>query len=222
MFSLFGSRVLGGPFKGMAVPECPQWDDGNASCKLLGSYEFELNDVIERAIARRPKQFINVGCAEGYYAIGMALRMPALKVYAIDTDEHSLAMCRDYAARNGVADRITTGKEALDWGPAFYLIDCEGAEWNLPKPDDYPSLRHSDLIIECHDFLDKRISATLADRFRATHDVEWIKPRLPDFARYDMLRDAPCIITVLALTEKRPSPCLWLALWAKERGDCNG
>src|SRR5215468_1756713 len=41
-FRTFGNKVFNGPFAGMEVPDYnPYWDDGNAGCKLFGSYEHE-------------------------------------------------------------------------------------------------------------------------------------------------------------------------------------
>src|SRR5215813_4226420 len=76
IFQKLGNRVLTGPFKGMIVTDQPNWDDGNSTLKLLGCYEHELWDAIELAITRKPSAVINIGCAEGYYAIGLARRLP--------------------------------------------------------------------------------------------------------------------------------------------------
>jgi hypothetical protein len=47
----------------------------HTSPKFLGTYERELHRVIERAIWRRPKYVLNIGCAEGFYAVGLAIRL---------------------------------------------------------------------------------------------------------------------------------------------------
>src|SRR6266446_5569422 len=67
-----GGRVPKGPFAGMRYI-----DNAFGSAyvpKLLGIYERELNDCIERACALSFPLIIDIGAAEGYYAIGMALR----------------------------------------------------------------------------------------------------------------------------------------------------
>lgn len=43
---------------------------------LVGSYESELHLQIEQLILERPQVVIDVGCAEGYYAVGLAQRLP--------------------------------------------------------------------------------------------------------------------------------------------------
>ena len=59
-----------------------------SSCvpKLIGSYEEEVHPIIEEIIRRRYSIVVNIGCAEGYYAVGFALRIPDAIVYAFDVD----------------------------------------------------------------------------------------------------------------------------------------
>src|SRR6266852_7856164 len=74
-------RVVAGPFKGMNIPL------SDVSKRLLPSYvlgstELELKGLIERLIARRYSTIINVGEADGYYAVGFARRSPQSRVIA--------------------------------------------------------------------------------------------------------------------------------------------
>ena len=48
----------------------------------------------------------DVGCGYGPVAITLALRSPAVRVLAVDTNERALELCRANAARHGVADRV--------------------------------------------------------------------------------------------------------------------
>ena len=52
---------------------------------------------------------VNIGCAEGYYAVGMAGRMPDTRVDAFDIDPAAQRACGELAARRGVADRVRVG-----------------------------------------------------------------------------------------------------------------
>ena len=47
--------------------------------------------------------------AEGYYAVGLTVRMPAADVFAFDTDAEAQRMCRDMAERNGVSEHVHNG-----------------------------------------------------------------------------------------------------------------
>jgi len=223
-FRVFGNKVLTGPFAQMIVPSRAPWDDGNSGTKLMGVYEYELHNAIRYLEWRKPAVVINVGCAEGYYAIGLA-RLLKVPVYAFDSSEESLALCEEYAAKNDVKINLgggVTKPEQLRFddltGHRFYLIDCEGGERTLIDLQACPQLADSDLIIECHDFMEADTSRIVADRLSSTHRVELIRPQLPDFHRFDFLRHHPSVLSVLVVTEKRPLPCCWLACWANQRG----
>ena len=231
-FRLFGNRVYGGPFAGMIIPERVQhWDDGNFGTKLLGCYEHELHDVIHHAVWRYPNVLIDVGCSEGYYAIGFARMHKDLRVHALDISDAALTLCSMYATINGVKDQVYTARGARDpselrfrgiEGRRLYMIDCEGDEAELIDLEACPELKHSDIIVECHDFMRPSMSRILADRLAATHKVELIRPTMPDFGQFQFLRQLPSIISVLMVVEKRPMPCYWLACWANSRGVQDG
>src|SRR5438094_9802013 len=66
--------VLNGPFRGLQYPSA------EAICsailpKLLGSYEKELHCTIERLCNTDCSVVVDVGCAEGFYAVGFARRL---------------------------------------------------------------------------------------------------------------------------------------------------
>ncbi len=69
-----GTGVLDGPFKGMAYPV--RAAEGARAARVLGAYEAGLEPVIETIIRRAYATVIDIGCAEGYYAVGLARRMP--------------------------------------------------------------------------------------------------------------------------------------------------
>lgn len=48
----------------------------------------------------------DLGCGYGPIALALALAQPAAVVDAVDVNERALALCRDNAARLGVADRV--------------------------------------------------------------------------------------------------------------------
>lgn len=222
IFEKLGQEVQTGPFKGMTVTEHPVWDDGNAGLKLLGAYEHELWPAIEYAIERKPSAVMNVGCAEGYYAVGLKRRLPTTPVYATDIDANSLQMCSDMAASNGVPMMLQVGcrtaeEMLLGCSNALYVLDVEGAELDLLDPLYCADLYTADIIVECHDFL-KPVSLSLAQRFSGTHDVDFIEPQMPDVPRYQKLLDPlPMGTKLIALTEKRPMPTVWLSLMAQRR-----
>lgn len=224
-FHGFGNCVIQGPFKGMLVRQNSVWDDGNSSTKLLGSYEFELHDTLDQVInVRKPKTIINVGCAEGYYAVGFARALPEATVYAFDIREECLAECERMAERNNVFTQVRVGlgcKSAreldIDAPDRLYLMDSEGAEIELLDKEQCPALITSDIIVECHEFMYPGLTDTLKVRFCDTHQVRMISPKLPPFERYPFLLAEPSAMNMLLVIEKRPMPTNWLVCWAHQR-----
>ena len=84
-----GGVVLSGPFTlGCSRRRAVMGPHGPL---LAGSYEAELHDVLEDVIVERPSRIIDVGCAEGYYAVGLAMRCPDAAVFTSSTGREGAA-----------------------------------------------------------------------------------------------------------------------------------
>ena len=77
--------------------------------KIVGSYESELHQIIGKICNTDYSEIVDIGCAEGYYAVGLAMRIPTARVYAYDINAKAIDLCRQMAQINNVADRVTTG-----------------------------------------------------------------------------------------------------------------
>ena len=170
-------RVLSGPFAGLRY--LPFASGSGLLPKLAGSYELEIHAAVEAAIGRRPARVVNVGCGEGYYAVGLARRLPEARVHAFDTDVVARQRTRRLARENGLSEQLQVGDlcrpddlRRLAGPGSLVVCDCEGCERFLLDPARVPELAASDLIVELHDFIDPTISTSLLERFRATHDAQ--------------------------------------------------
>jgi hypothetical protein len=180
--SLFDSlTVLNGPFKGLKYSSL---DSVGSSIypKILGSYERELHKSLYEIFSEDYTEIIDVGCAEGYYAIGMARKFDNAKIYACDIDKRVQELCSKAAILNDVSDRVEIGAEVT---PALLgsfeftkkgliICDCEGFEIELFNSHNIENLKQCDLIIELHDFINIKISGDLKKLFSKTHDIESI------------------------------------------------
>src|SRR5438445_12423963 len=84
-----GFIVQEGPFKGMNYK--PQTSDYSASFlpRLIGAYEVQTHAAIQNALSRSPAVVVDIGCEEGYCAVGLARRHSRWQTYAFDIDEGS-------------------------------------------------------------------------------------------------------------------------------------
>lgn len=175
-WDLTGGRVASGPFRGMRYGHA---SIGSVlSAKLLGTYERELHAWVDEIIATPYRTIHVVGCAEGYYAVGLARAMPHATVVAYDLDPHVPTLLADIAARNGVAARVHFGGAFTPASPfdppeaaALIVCDVEGAEESLLDPTADPRLLRCDLVVEIHDALTGSIQNVIESRFAATHRI---------------------------------------------------
>ncbi len=175
-------NVQNGPFKGMKYPKI---DSVGSSVypKLLGCYEKELWEVFEEVKGNNYSEVINVGCAEGYYAVGLAMNLVNANHYAYDISKRARILCEDMARLNNVFDRMVVKSECTAkvlesfkfTGKGLIICDCEGFEKELFNKNNVLNLKNCDLVIETHDAFDITISTYLKDVFNETHDISVIK-----------------------------------------------
>lgn len=176
--SFADGKVAAGIFAGMKYPEFKS-HGSSLLPKLLGTYEKELTPCFETAFSRDYSTIVDVGCAEGYYTVGLALKFPQAKVHAFDIAEKARALCKGMAEANGVAERVVIGGECsaetlakFDFGKrGLVILDCEGAERHLVSEANLANFKNCDLLIELHDMVDRSISGYIKNLFAATHKI---------------------------------------------------
>jgi precorrin-6B methylase 2 len=218
--SRHGSTVQRGPFAGLRYPATSARRVNHLVPKLLGSYERELHPAICRALAARPSHFINVGCADGYYAVGFALAAPQGAVRAFDVDPVARRLCRRLASSNGVARRVAVGGDChsetlrrLPLAGAFLLSDCEGGEVELFSAETVALMGATTVLVELHEVTGEghvlHAEERILARFDATHHAELFASEPRDPADYRELADLDLQARDLALDELRPGPMKW-------------
>ncbi len=175
--------VLHGPFKGMLYPKLDSV--GSALYpKLLGSYEYELNGIIEQVIGNKYTEIVDIGCAEGYYAVGLSMRCPNAKVFAFDTNTKAIQLCREMMQLNGIeASRYSVNgycdSNTLENIPvserALIISDCEGYEKQLFTSSSVKKLNKHEFLIEVHDVFDINVSTHLRNVFEPEYQIRVIQ-----------------------------------------------
>jgi precorrin-6B methylase 2 len=142
--------------------------------KLLGIYERELNLVIDR-LCRQPFQNIYViGAGEGYYAVGMALKIPMARVFAYEANESAHKLISEVAEQNGVSARVSILGLCADEDmraikpDSLVIMDVEGAEERLLDPVKFSGLQSSTILFEAHQPPEETQRLILA-KFKQTH-----------------------------------------------------
>lgn len=173
-------KVLNGPFKGMIYPSAVSIGSTFVP-KILGSYEKEITNFINYILKQDYKNIIDVGCAEGYYAIGLGLRFKKSKIYAFDIDKNAQKQCELMAKVNNIDIKINGLctknflKKLSNGGKSLIILDCEGYEKNLIDKEVADRNQGNDFLIETHDFEDISITDYILNSFRKTHRLEIIE-----------------------------------------------
>lgn len=218
-----GPLVRSGPFQGMKLPVAT--GEGCVVPKLLGCYEAELHPIWQRCQQRGYNAIINIGCADGFYAVGLARLMPDATVYAHDIVAERQSLCRQLAEDNGVGERVIVGGTFAHGDFAQFsaqrtlvLCDIEGDELTLLDPEQAPALAGMDILVELHDAFRAGLSDTLTARFAPTHDIERIGHGGRNPAAYGDLARAAELDQWLAVWEWRDGPTPWAFMTAKNPG----
>lgn len=171
--------VQNGHFKGMKYIKRAS---GSALLpKILGSYEEPIQGWIEEVIEKKKyTSILDIGCAEGYYACGFAMRLPNVQVTAYDIDEKARENTAELKKANELSNieikAECTHKELNQKSKPNTLVFCdiEGFEKILLDPAKAPNLKNVDLLIESHDCFVPNITEELISRFYMTHTMRII------------------------------------------------
>lgn len=162
---------------------------GSLTPKLMGTYEQELQSQLS--------QFpifdlvIDVGAAEGWYAVGLLHRRLVRKVIAFEMSEDGRKNLLANVRRNNLLpDSIEVRGEctaaglqsmlrSLPTDSNFRLLiicDCEGFEGKLLDADTLKLCASAYLMIETHDFYVPKVHEKLAKCLAASHVVTDLRP----------------------------------------------
>jgi hypothetical protein len=185
--------------------------------KIIGCYEAELAGILARVAAGNYERVVNIGCSEGYYAIGLARSLPNARVFAFDIDPLARNLCAKMANVNDVSGRVEILGECtlrhlqqLVRPNTLMVSDCEGCELQLLRPDLAPGLRACDLVVELHDCFDPTTSKVVTGRFAQSHDTVMLEKVIRDPSEYPLLEGFTPYQKRLAVSESRWGiPCKW-------------
>ncbi len=222
-----GMRVFAGPYRGMRLLRERSWATGDIPAKLIGSYEIEVQEAIVALARYDHDAVVDIGCAEGFHAIGATFVTRDIPVYAYDTNPEAVRILGLAAEANGVAGRVH-GRGLCDAAelkrlstdhPRLLLVsDCEGYEKTLfSDPVALEAVATSDLVIECHDFLDPTTTANILLRLQQTHRVDIVYSGARDPNAVPFLRQLPDLWRWMVVQERRPCVMHWLVCTALKR-----
>jgi len=222
-----GLTVRAGLFHGLKYPGVFLHGGSAFFPKLVGAYEDELRVLLGKWMRSRHYDLvINIGCGEGYYAVGLPTKISA-HVLAFERDARSRDFCRLMARINDVGARVTVEGECktknlenIHCTDGLVICDCEGEEEKLFTLSTVDHLKNCDFVIELYDFKKPGIGKSLRKLFNVglgkTHRIFTVnarKRRLKDFAPLIPRVDPETLRELL--DEERPVPVQWLVVERK-------
>jgi len=217
VFEATSGRVQYGPFAGMHMLRETSWREAVLAPMLLGTWEQELHAPLEREIARvmglpDPKIAV-IGCAEGYYAVGLARRVPHATVYAVDIDEQSCRVAAEAAELNGVDLVFGADISEVFAAPDLIVMDCEGAEVVYLDLEKFPALFKASIIVEVHNLVERPpAEPVLRHRFEICHRIDAVVEGARNPNIFPFLINTPSAFRWLCVSENRPCQMFWFVM----------
>jgi SAM-dependent methyltransferase len=216
------AMVQAGPFSGMKYLEVPQFSRHGA--KILGTYEAEIHCWIDRLRQVDVSSVINIGCAEGYYAVGLAREFPNAKVIAVDINASVEKYLRMLAESNGVEDQVEFrtqfSVEQIAKELTLLFVDIEGAEKDFFHSGNVNHFVNCIILIELHEQFRPGVEVYLNRLFYPTHAISTIRPLatplLDPRLRLLMGKDE---VLLRAITEDRGPLTGWSLFWPYSRNE---
>ncbi len=167
--------VRNGPFKGMLYIK--DSTGGQLLPKILGSYEEPIQHWIEKIINKKYDKILDIGCAEGYYAVGLARTCLETEILGYDINPDAILLAQKLAKINNISnihfknecDHEELGKQCGE--NVLVFCDIEGAEKELLDLNKVPNLKQVDLLVEGHDCFVPGITDLLVKRFYYSHKI---------------------------------------------------
>ncbi len=175
-------HVHGGPFGGMIYG--PLAADKALLPRLLGAYERETYPAVEKIVERDPDVVVVAGTGEGFFAVGLARRLPKARIVGFELMRFGRYLTRRHALRNDVADRLelhglltaqTLERSVVPAARPVLVLDIEGGEQEVLDPVAAPSLAKTTVLVELHPMFVDGIEETIVSRFAATHDIDTMR-----------------------------------------------
>ncbi|MDA0048193.1 class I SAM-dependent methyltransferase [Brachyspira hyodysenteriae] len=170
--------------------------------KLLGSYEEPIENWIYEIKNKNYDVIIDIGCSEGYYAVGFAYKGFANKIIAYDIDTSAINMAKRLQSINELKSELIFINSECTFNDIENIIkaskkvlifcDIEGGEVYLLDNEKCKALNKADIILESHDLFfneNRYVTETIKKRFQNTHKIEMIQDYKRDESKYPIIKD---------------------------------
>lgn len=161
-YDMCDGRIKYGPFIGLKLNKDAWWGRCDLGSQCLGLYERDVLDLIVDNGGY--DHFIDIGAADGYYAIGMLFSGLAKKAICFEISKQGqTAIQQNWITNDSIGELEVYGEantssikklpeDALK--KTLVLIDIEGFEFYLLQKEVISRFQSCEIIIEIHNWVD--------------------------------------------------------------------
>lgn len=231
IIKISNSKVMSGKYKSTHLENKSHWSKFDYATKLLGLYEEQIqNLIVDIQKKNNLKSLINIGCGDGYHALGLVKNKFFNKSICYEISLEARNILEANVKKNNLYDKFIIRKEAnidqikkdlqkLKSEETLFLIDIEGNEFTLLKDENLNFLKKSFLIIEDHNFLikDNELKEKFYSSLHKYFNVKFIEngTRNPFIIQNDFLDQLNDDSRFLLLSEGRSQKMGWIFLSPK-------
>lgn len=174
------AEIREGSFAGGLVGPSPWSGTQYWPAQVAGAYEHVVMEFISSLGPLNT--VIDLGAAEGFYALNLRITGLAKKVIAFDSDPAAIKVLDAAARKHNIANFELNGRATFSEVKKSVLkeisknnlliSDIEGAEFELFTEDLILTLGNWFVVIELHEFGDTEASKALKQKFLPSHDVK--------------------------------------------------
>jgi len=222
-----GYQVAYGTFKGMKLSKNIYWAKDDLITHILGVYEEHILKKLIEFSKKGNYPFIDIGAADGYFAIGMAFSETFKKIYAFEIEEGGRNSLNKNIENNFCKDKVVidieanfeTLQEIINKNKsAVILIDIEGSEFDLLDDKLLKLLSNCYIVCELHPALSVNgleKQNMLINNAKAFFDVSIIQRESYCPNKFSELNEFTDEERLIAFGEGRENNMNWLILEPK-------
>ena len=216
--------VQNGVFKNLKINKDVTWGRGDIASKIYGFYE---NKIQEKLKEIKKPILIDIGAADGFFAIGCLYSKLSKYCYAFEQNETSRLALRKTAEINKVTNQISImGKvdnqsflsslpNNLELSKTVILCDIEGEEYDFFSETILKKLKKCNLIIEIHNESSNSKETTLLKLAKKYFNVNILLDNNKDMSEITILHNLNDIDRNLIACEGRSYIGKWWHLSPK-------
>lgn len=204
------------------------WNSSDKASILSGSYEHEVQSWLTQNTGRLDRDVINIGAGDGLYAVGLIHSGLASRVFCFETNHHSQKLITKNGELNAflggqlvvrgtfsnIAHHLSTDLSGFRFDGSLFIIDAEGAEFQILSREFFQIFRNATGLVEIHDPQNNKAAELklLAEEF---YNVETIKTQARDPMEFPELAKLGDDFRWGVMSEGRSYPGRWYALTPK-------